>query len=57
MIILLFFIILQQIIDGEPRIHRLMWHHQVTVKMQLVISDTHSVNHLGGNKLWGEGIR
>nr|WP_240517743.1 hypothetical protein [Bacillus pseudomycoides] len=26
-------------------------------KMQLVIYDTHSVNHLGGNKLWGGGVR
>ncbi|PEA81207.1 hypothetical protein COL30_17995 [Bacillus pseudomycoides] len=25
--------------------------------MQLVIYDTHSVNHLGGNKLWGGGVR
>ncbi|MGG0454574.1 hypothetical protein ABEY64_00380 [Bacillus mycoides] len=26
-------------------------------KMQLVLTDIHGVNHLGGNKLWGEGIR
>ncbi|WP_394531722.1 hypothetical protein C1N83_25530 [Priestia aryabhattai] len=26
-------------------------------KMQLVVSKTHKVNHLGGNKLWGDGIR
>ncbi|MDR4915798.1 hypothetical protein COM13_09605 [Bacillus pseudomycoides] len=25
--------------------------------MQLVIYDTHSVNHLGGNRLWGGGVR
>ena len=41
-----------------PRIEGLTWHHhQVPGKMQLVISDKHSVNHLGGNKLWGGGIR
>ncbi|MBU5465785.1 HNH endonuclease [Virgibacillus sp. MSJ-26] len=41
-----------------PRITDLTWHHhQVPGKMQLVVSDTHSVNHLGGNKLWGGGIR
>ena len=32
-------------------------HHQVPGKMQLVVSKTHKVNHLGGNKLWGDGIR
>lgn len=43
---------------GLPRIDSLTWHHhQVPGKMQLVISDKHSVNHLGGNKLWGGGIR
>ncbi|MED4323058.1 hypothetical protein P9232_16670 [Weizmannia sp. CD-2023] len=26
-------------------------------KMQLVVSKTHKVNHLGGNKLWGDGNR
>ncbi|MBL2179658.1 HNH endonuclease, partial [Klebsiella pneumoniae] len=26
-------------------------------KMQLVVSKTHKVNHLGGNALWGDGIR
>ncbi|MEK4777904.1 hypothetical protein NST86_16435 [Bacillus sp. FSL L8-0199] len=25
--------------------------------MQLVLTDIHGINHLGGNKLWGEGIR
>ncbi|MCU7675649.1 hypothetical protein LS996_16060 [Bacillus cereus] len=25
--------------------------------MQLVVSKTHKVNHLGGNALWGDGIR
>ncbi|QXE03373.1 HNH endonuclease [Terribacillus sp. DMT04] len=41
-----------------PRIEGLTWHHhQVPGKMQLVISDKHGVNHLGGNKLWGGGIR
>ncbi|WP_373897118.1 MULTISPECIES: hypothetical protein [Heyndrickxia] len=25
--------------------------------MQLVVSKTHKVNHLGGNKLWGDGNR
>ncbi|MDM5191314.1 HNH endonuclease [Bacillus hominis] len=41
-----------------PRISDLTWHyHRVSGKMQLVISDTHSVNHLGGNKLLGGGIR
>ncbi|MFJ7804052.1 HNH endonuclease [Bacillus cereus] len=41
-----------------PRIVDLTWHHhQVPGKMQLVVSAKHSVNHLGGNKLWGGGIR
>ena len=41
-----------------PRIEGLTWHHhQVPGKMQLVISDKHSADHLGGNKLWGGGIR
>ncbi|MCA0999072.1 HNH endonuclease [Bacillus thuringiensis] len=31
--------------------------HQVPGKMQLVVSKTHKVNHLGGNALWGDGIR
>ncbi|MGQ4671846.1 HNH endonuclease [Bacillus toyonensis] len=34
----------------------LTWHHhQVPGKMQLVLTDIHGVNHLGGNKLWGRG--
>ena len=49
---------LQDIIDGMPKIEGLTWHHhQVTGKMQLVPSIVHNTNHLGGNKLWGEGIR
>ena len=49
---------LQQIMDEAPYIDDLTWHHhQVTGKMQLVDSNKHSVNHLGGNKLWGGGIR
>ena len=28
-----------------------------TGKKQLVIKEVHSVNHLGGNRLWGGGIR
>ena len=49
---------LQDIIDGMPKIEELTWHHhQVTGKMQLVPSEVHNTNHLGGNKLWGEGIR
>ncbi len=44
--------------NGEARIKGLTWHHhQVPGKMQLVVSKTHKVNHLGGNKLWGDGIR
>ncbi|MFK4322969.1 hypothetical protein ABH946_005732 [Bacillus sp. RC145] len=36
----------------------LTWHHhQIPGKMQLVNSNVHGVNHLGGNKLWGDGIR
>ncbi|WP_257129118.1 HNH endonuclease [Bacillus pseudomycoides] len=47
-----------QIQKGEARIHGLTWHHhQVTGKMQLVDSEVHGANHLGGNKLWGGGIR
>ncbi|WP_371388930.1 HNH endonuclease, partial [Bacillus pseudomycoides] len=49
---------LEDIFDEEPYIFNLTWHHhQVPGKMQLVISDIHSVNHLGGNKLWGGGVR
>ncbi|MGX5615195.1 HNH endonuclease [Bacillus toyonensis] len=49
---------LNQIEKGRARIKGLTWHHhQVPGKMQLVLTDIHGVNHLGGNKLWGEGIR
>ncbi|MCU5707225.1 HNH endonuclease [Bacillus wiedmannii] len=49
---------LAQINAGKARIKGLTWHHhQVPGKMQLVISKVHKVNHLGGNKLWGDGIR
>ncbi len=44
--------------DEVPYIDDLTWHHhQVPGKMQLVVSSKHSVNHLGGNRLWGGGIR
>ncbi|PDY18130.1 MULTISPECIES: HNH endonuclease [Bacillus cereus group] len=49
---------LAQINAGKARIKGLTWHHhQVPGKVQLVISKVHKVNHLGGNKLWGDGIR
>ncbi|MFB6468426.1 HNH endonuclease [Cytobacillus sp. Hz8] len=50
---------LEQILKERAKIKGLTWHHhQVPGKMQLVVKDIHgSVNHLGGNKLWGEGIR
>ncbi|SDC84832.1 DNase/tRNase domain of colicin-like bacteriocin [Terribacillus halophilus] len=50
---------IDQIEKGRARIKGFTWHHhQVPGKMQLVLEDTHgSVSHLGGNKLWGEGIR
>lgn len=49
---------LAQINAGKTRIQGLTWHHhQVPGKIQLVISKVHDVNHLGGNKLWGDGIR
>ncbi|WP_245699701.1 HNH endonuclease [Paenibacillus glacialis] len=49
---------LAQIKAGKARIQGLTWHHhQIPGKMQLVISKVHEVNHLGGNKLWGDGIR
>ncbi|WP_249927470.1 HNH endonuclease, partial [Heyndrickxia sporothermodurans] len=50
---------LDQIQKGRARIKGFTWHHhQVPGKMQLVLEDIHgAVNHLGGNKLWGEGIR
>jgi len=49
---------LAQINAGKPRITGLTWHHhQVPGKMQLVVSKIHAANHLGGNKLWGDGIR
>ncbi|NMD71603.1 HNH endonuclease [Bacillus sp. DNRA2] len=50
---------LDQIEKGRARIKGFTWHHhQVPGKMQLVLEDIHgSVSHLGGNKLWGKGIR
>ncbi|UKS64957.1 HNH endonuclease [Rossellomorea marisflavi] len=49
---------LAQINAGKPRIQGLTWHHhQVPGKLQLVNSKKHDVNHLGGNKLWGDGMR
>ena len=50
---------LDQIKKERAKIKGLTWHHhQVQGKMQLVLKDIHgSVNHLGGNKLWGDGIR
>ncbi|WP_231478667.1 HNH endonuclease [Virgibacillus halodenitrificans] len=49
---------LRDIENGEARIKGLTWHHhQAPGKMQLVVSKTHKVNHLGGNKLCGDGIR
>ena len=50
---------LEQIEKGRARIKGFTWHHhQVPGKMQLVLEDIHGeVSHLGGNKLWGEGIR
>ncbi|MGG2093521.1 HNH endonuclease [Bacillus sp. S13(2024)] len=44
--------------DDQPRIDGLTWyHHQIPEKIQLVVSKVHKVNHLGGNTLWGDGIR
>ncbi|WP_245638949.1 HNH endonuclease [Priestia koreensis] len=41
---------LRDIYNGEARIKGLTGpHHQVPGKMQLVVSKTHKVNHLGGN--------
>ncbi|MFP7174501.1 HNH endonuclease [Priestia filamentosa] len=49
---------LAQINRGKAKIQDLTWHHhQVPGKMQLVVTNIHQANHLGGNKLWGEGIR
>jgi len=49
---------LEDIVDGMPRIKNLTWHHnQITGKMQLVPTSVHNVNHLGGNAIWGGGIR
>lgn len=49
---------LQQIEAGEARIDGLIWHHhQVKGKMQLVPKTIHQPGHLGGNALWGEGVR
>lgn len=45
-------------LKGKAKIKDLTWHHhQIPGKMQLVNSNVHGVNHLGGNKLWGDGIR
>jgi hypothetical protein len=44
--------------EEKERIPGLTWHHhQVPGKMQLVPTNVHKVNHLGGNSLWGGGIR
>ncbi|WP_243518509.1 HNH endonuclease [Priestia filamentosa] len=49
---------LQEIMAEEPYHKSFTWHHhQVPGKMQLVVKETHGVNHLGGNKLWGGNIR
>ncbi|MEI4803416.1 HNH endonuclease [Bacillus sp. FJAT-51639] len=49
---------LKEIKIGLPRISDLTWHHhQISGEIQLVIFDTHGVNHFGGNKLWGGDIR
>ncbi|WLR43225.1 HNH endonuclease [Bacillus carboniphilus] len=50
---------LDQIMNEKARISGLTWHHhQVSGRMQLVVKEIHvSVGHLGGNTLWGEGIR
>ncbi|CAH1202464.1 hypothetical protein PAECIP111893_01794 [Paenibacillus plantiphilus] len=49
---------LKYIMAEKDRIPGLTWHHhQVPGKMQLVPTDVHKANHLGGNSLWGDGIR
>lgn len=49
---------LKDITDGDELIDGLTWHHnQVKGKMQLVPTSVHNVNHLGGNAIWGGGIR
>nr|WP_090999376.1 HNH endonuclease [Bacillus sp. 491mf] len=49
---------LKEIKIGFPRISDLTWHHQMPGKMQLVIENIYNnVSHLGGNKLWGDGLR
>ena len=48
---------LTQIMNGEPRISGLTWHHNETPgKMQLVNSWEHAIcRHTGGRSLWGGG--
>jgi hypothetical protein len=50
--------LLAQINRGKAKIQDLTWYyHQLSGKMQLVVTNIHQANHLGGDKLWGAGIR
>lgn len=50
---------LEQIMNGEPYIKGVTWHHnEVPGKMQLVDSKNHAMSgHTGGNAIWCGGIR
>lgn len=50
---------LKEIQNESYRITDLTWHHdKITGKMQLVDTSIHAkTGHLGGNNIWGEGIR
>lgn len=50
---------LEQIMNGEPYIKGVTWHHnEVPGKMQLVDSKKHAMSgHTGGNAIWCSGIR
>lgn len=50
----------QQIMNGNQRIENFTWHHDAFKKgnMQLVDSSLHSkVGHIGGDAIWGGGVR
>ncbi|WP_328160617.1 HNH endonuclease [Priestia endophytica] len=45
--------LLAQINRGKAKTQDFTWYHyQVHGKTQLVVTNIHQANHLGGNKLW-----
>ena len=50
---------LEQIMDGEPYIKGMTWHHsEIPGRMELVETRIHAPSsHTGGNSIWCGGIR